>query len=49
MQKIRHDFQLANRKKDRLKMSRGGGGGTEHLVQKHNGALALIEKKPFGP
>ena len=47
MQKVRHDFQLANRKKDRLKMS--GGGGTEHLVQKHNGALALIEKKLFGP
>ena len=48
MQKVRHDLQLANRKKDRLKMSRGGG-GTEHLVQKHNGALALIEKKLFGP
>ena len=46
MQKVRHDFQLASRKKDRLKMS---GGGTEHLVQKHNGALALIEKKLFGP
>ena len=49
MQKVRHDFQLANRKKYRLKMSRRGWGGTEHLGQKHNGALALIEKKLFGP
>ena len=46
MQKVRHDIQLANPKKDRLKMS--GRAGTE-LVQKHNGALALIEKKLFGP
>ena len=48
MQNVRHDFQLANRNKDRLKMSRGGR-GFEHLVQKHNGALTLIEKKLFGP
>ena len=49
MQNVRHDFQLANRNKDRLKMSGGGGRGFEHLVQKHNGALTLIEKKLFGP
>ena len=48
MQNVRHDFQLANRNKDRLKMSRGGS-CFEHLVQKHNGDLTLIEKKLFGP